>query len=129
LQTHFNPEVEHALAQTAEILQAEVEYLELPSAAENGSWGAGELGSWGKYNLASQINRRVLQTAPLALQRRVMRQVLQQTLAISAPSFEQIEKLTALITALIVRGLIHCLGHDCRSRRRLITFRMRQRRS
>jgi len=28
LQTHFNPEVEHALAQTAEILQAEVEYLE-----------------------------------------------------------------------------------------------------
>jgi tRNA(Ile)-lysidine synthase len=104
LQTHFNPEVEHALAQTAEILQAEVEYLE--QAAQQllkKAGGAGELGSWGageKYNLSPlKINRRILQTAPLALQRRVMRQVLQQTLAISAPSFEQIEKLTALITA------------------------------
>jgi len=54
-----------------------------------GSWGAGELGSWGKYNLSLKINRRVLQTAPLALQRRVMRQVLQQTLAISAPALSK----------------------------------------
>ena len=88
---HFNPQVEQALAQTAELLQAEVEYLEQHA-----------------YQLMQQampqpksprLNRRVLQTAPLALQRRVMRQVLQQTLATSAPSFEQVEKLTALITA------------------------------
>ncbi|NJR74930.1 MAG: hypothetical protein HC773_17425, partial [Scytonema sp. CRU_2_7] len=45
-----------------------------------------------------RLNRRVLQKAPLALQRRVMRQVLQEILQ-SAPSFEQIEKLIALITA------------------------------
>ena len=94
LQTHFNPEVEHALAQTAEILQAEVEYLE--QAAHQLRQQAMPQP---RYESPIQLNRRVLQTAPLALQRRVMRQVLQQTLAISAPSFEQIEKLTALITA------------------------------
>ena len=44
------------------------------------------------------INRRRLQQAPIALQRRVIRQVLQQILNI-APSFEHIEKLTALMTA------------------------------
>jgi tRNA(Ile)-lysidine synthase len=44
-----------------------------------------------------RLNRRVLRKAPLALQRRVMRQVLQEIL--HASSFEQIEKLTALITA------------------------------
>jgi tRNA(Ile)-lysidine synthase len=39
-----------------------------------------------------------LQKAPLALQRRVMRQVLQEILP-DTPNFEHIEKLTALITA------------------------------
>jgi tRNA(Ile)-lysidine synthase len=39
-----------------------------------------------------------LQTTPLALQRRVMRQLLQKALPCN-PSFEQIEKLIALITA------------------------------
>ncbi|MHC5821550.1 MAG: TilS substrate-binding domain-containing protein, partial [Nostoc sp.] len=48
--------------------------------------------------LPLRLNRRVLQKAPLALQRRVMRQVLQQILT-DAPSFEHIEKLTALIIA------------------------------
>ena len=91
LQTHFNPQVEQALAQTAELLQAEVEYLEL---------AAHQLMQQAMPQPKSpRLNRRVLQTAPLALQRRVMRQVLQQTLATSAPSFEQVEKLTALITA------------------------------
>jgi tRNA(Ile)-lysidine synthase len=88
LQNHFNPQVEQALAQTSELLQAEVEYLEL---AAHELKRAAEVGS-------VQLNRRVLQTAPLALQRRVMRQLLQQALK-STPSFEQIEKLTALITA------------------------------
>lgn len=45
-----------------------------------------------------QLNRPRLQTAPLALQRRVMRQCLQAALP-CAPSFEQVEKLTALIVA------------------------------
>lgn len=89
LQTHFNPQVEQALAQTAELLQAEVEYLE--QAAHQMLLRAGEPGKL-------QLNRRVLQTAPLALQRRVMRQLLQQALPCT-PSYEQIEKLTALIKA------------------------------
>ncbi|QLE58438.1 tRNA lysidine(34) synthetase TilS [Nostoc sp. TCL26-01] len=90
LQANFNPQAELAIAQTAELLQAEVEYLE--QAAQELHKAAVE---WDKE---MRINRRVLQTAPLALQRRVMRQVLQQILA-DAPNFEQIEKLTALIIA------------------------------
>lgn len=88
LQENFNPQVEQALAQTAELLRAEVEYLEdtarglLQQASQE----------------ADRLNRIVLRNAPLALQRRVMRQFLQQSLAI-APSFEQVEKLTALIAA------------------------------
>ena len=104
LQTHFNPQVEQALAQTAELLQAEVEYLEL--AAHQLLLRAGEPGNGGEHNPSSlaprpsplKLNRRVLQTAPLALQRRVMRQLLQQALPCK-PSYEQIEKLTALISA------------------------------
>lgn len=112
LQENFNPQAELTLAQTAEILQAEVEYLEQAAQqlreeavnreTDEGDKGdKGDKGEWGEmfYSpLPLKINRRVLQKAPLALQRRVMRQVLQQTLPI-APSFEDIEKLTALITA------------------------------
>ena len=91
----FNPQVESTLAQTAELLQAEVEYLE--QAAHQLSQQA----IWDQqvaHQLPIRLNRRVLQTAPLALQRRVMRQILQQILP-NNPSFEHIEKLTALITA------------------------------
>lgn len=92
---HFNPQVENALAQTAELLQAEVEYLELAAHQLLNKAGESPLAP---HTLPLKINRRVLQTAPVALQRRVMRQVLQQALK-SAPSFEQVQKLTALITA------------------------------
>jgi tRNA(Ile)-lysidine synthase len=101
LQENFNPQVESALAQTAELLQAEVEYLE--QAADRlrceaiMSEGDGEMGRQEEI-LPLKLNRRILQKAPLALQRRVMRYCLQQILP-CAPSFEQIEKLTALITA------------------------------
>lgn len=111
LQQNFNPKVESALAQTAELLQAEVEYLEqaadrLRSEAMRGGvdeWEKRGVGEVSKELLLSppfglKLNRRVLQKAPLALQRRVMRYCLQQILPHS-PSFEQIEKLTALITA------------------------------
>ncbi|MBW4476957.1 MAG: tRNA lysidine(34) synthetase TilS [Tolypothrix brevis GSE-NOS-MK-07-07A] len=111
LQENFNPQVESALAQTAELLQAEVEYLEqaadrLRCEAMRGGveeWESGGVGEVSKELLLSppftlKLNRRILQKAPLALQRRVMRYCLQQILP-CAPSFEQIEKLTALITA------------------------------
>ncbi|MEH2065575.1 MAG: tRNA lysidine(34) synthetase TilS [Nostoc sp.] len=114
LRDNFNPQVESALAQTAELLQAEVEYLEkaaqqlrdgaldtcterlVPSEAEVSRSMGDEEDSLTLLPL--RLNRRVLQKAPLALQRRVMRQVLQQILT-DAPSFEHIEKLTALIIA------------------------------
>ena len=121
LRENFNPQVESALAQTAELLQAEVEYLEkaaqelrdgalVVSVPLRGSklrvasprvvevLGMGHEEDSFTSLLPLRLNRRVLQKAPLALQRRVMRQVLQQILT-DAPSFEHIEKLTALIIA------------------------------
>lgn len=83
----FNPQVEQALAQTAELLRADVDYLE--NAASALLQAAMEERS---------LNRMMLRKAHLALQRRVMRQFLQQILQI-APSFEQVEKITALIAA------------------------------
>lgn len=99
LRENFNPQVESALAQTAELLQAEVEYLE--KAAQQLREKALDMRDEEDSLiplLPLRLNRRVLQKAPLALQRRVMRQVLQQILT-DAASFEHIEKLTALITA------------------------------
>jgi tRNA(Ile)-lysidine synthase len=116
IQSHFNSQVELTLAQTAEILQAEVEYLERAadelrqqavqiqeSGADKGTGEQRSRGATTNYQLPTtntpiKINRCILQTAPIALQRRVMRQILQQILS-SSPSFEQIEKLTALIAA------------------------------
>ena len=98
LQKNFNPQVESALAQTAELLQAEVEYLEKAAQElRNRALGIGDEED-SLTLLPLRLNRRVLQKAPLALQRRVMRQILQQILT-DAPSFEHIEKLTALIIA------------------------------
>ncbi|MGC1247127.1 MAG: tRNA lysidine(34) synthetase TilS [Spirulinaceae cyanobacterium] len=88
LKTHFNPQVETALAQTAEVLRAEVEYQEQVVTT--------------LYKKVAQeprkINRRELKNSPLAIQRRVMRQFLQTYLP-SAPTFGQIEALTNLISA------------------------------
>lgn len=113
LRENFNPKVESALAQTAELLQAEVEYLEqaaselLKAARKEGQ---GEKVKGETVNSSSSplpltpsplplfLNRRILQNAPLALQRRVMRQVLVEILA-CATNFEHIEKVTALIGA------------------------------
>ncbi|MBN4001701.1 tRNA lysidine(34) synthetase TilS [Nostoc sp. LPT] len=99
LRNNFNPQVESALAQTAELLQAEVEYLEKAAQElRDEAWCMGHEEDSLTSFLPLRLNRRVLQKAPLALQRRVMRQVLQQILT-DAPSFEHIEKLTALIIA------------------------------
>ena len=54
------------------------------------------------FQLPVKLNRPILREAPLALQRRSMRQLLQQILP-SAPSFESVEKLTSLIVAPIAK--------------------------
>lgn len=105
LQTHFNPQVETALAQTAELLRADVEYLEdaahqlrqqamvsVSREEEDTDMRASTCG------VPPRLNRLVLRQASLALQRRVIRQFLQE-IQQAAPSFEQIEEMTALITA------------------------------
>lgn len=90
IKEHFNPQVETALSQTAEVLQAETEYLHQL---------ATDL-----YQKASDptsretLSRLPLKTAPIALHRRVMRLFWQRNFQ-PAPTFEQIEELTGLIDA------------------------------
>lgn len=108
LKTHFNPQVEQTLAQTAELLRADVEYLEAAAEAmwpqivkeglassdtglENNQENHRSDQAWG-------LNRAKLSAVPLALQRRLIRQFLKSTLPL-APSFEHIEKVVALLSA------------------------------
>jgi tRNA(Ile)-lysidine synthase len=100
LTKQFNPNVEQHLAQTAELLRADVEYLEAQARelleqalSQSDSLVNGELA-----RMSQRINRRILGTAPLALQRRALRQLLRQRLP-KAPNYEQVEKMTALIQA------------------------------
>ncbi len=99
LETHFNPKAQQALAQTAELLRADVEYLEL-AASDLLQRAISPIADSQQVNfqLPVKLNRLILREAPLALQRRAMRQLLQQILP-SAPSFESVEKLTSLIVA------------------------------
>ncbi|MEM9215234.1 MAG: tRNA lysidine(34) synthetase TilS [Cyanobacteria bacterium P01_F01_bin.150] len=125
LQEHFNPGVEHNLAQTAEILQADVAYLEAetdklwhqvvdtnapPNAPTpqlpdpptprppNSPTPQLPNSPTPQRPNALKLNRKLLTSAPLALQRRVLRRGLLSVLP-KAPNFEQIEKLAALVTA------------------------------
>ncbi|WOD41572.1 tRNA lysidine(34) synthetase TilS [Nodosilinea sp. E11] len=93
LQQHFNPAVESTLAHTAELLTAEVELLERLAAElyETVVLPATDDAPW-------RLVRSPLASAPLALQRRVVRRVLQQATCAQV-SFEQVEKLVALLTA------------------------------
>jgi tRNA(Ile)-lysidine synthase len=90
LTEHLNPRSTEHLAQTAELLTAEVEYLESQAAAI--------------YQTAidpenpQRLDRRVLQSVHVALQRRVIRQFLQPQLP-QSPNFAQIEAVVGLITA------------------------------
>ncbi|MBE9202374.1 tRNA lysidine(34) synthetase TilS [Synechocystis salina LEGE 06099] len=89
LQKHFNPQVEKNLAQTVELLTAEVAYLEQITR---------EI-----YQTLSQadqksLNRRLLSQQPLALQRRIIRQFLQSCQS-QDPNFDQIEQVVNLINA------------------------------
>ena len=89
LQTHFNPNVETTLAQTVEILTAEVTYLED---------FARKIYHQALSHDGLALDRSSLQVLPLAIQRRVMRLFLQALLN-KAPNFPQIEALTQLINA------------------------------
>ncbi len=89
LQEHFNPKVESSLAQTAELLRADVEYLE--STAQ-------DLLQQAQATNSDRLNRDCLKNAPLAIQRRAIRQFL--PLVINRqPNSEQIEAVVNLISA------------------------------
>lgn len=89
LQSNFNPQVENSLAQTAELLRADVEYLEDK---------AQKLLDRVVSSDKEQLNRILLRKAPLALQRRVIRQFLPPIIG-KNPNYEQIEAVVNLITA------------------------------
>jgi tRNA(Ile)-lysidine synthase len=89
LKTHFNPQVEQALAHTAEILHDEIAYLETITEP---------ILEQARKSDIRVLNRTCLQGIPLALQRLVVRQFLQKALK-RTPNFEQIEELTHLINA------------------------------
>lgn len=91
LRQQFNPAVEKALSQTAEVLTAEVAFLEQGAADLYGQVVRTSTAGW-------QLQRRQLQSAHLALQRRVCRRVLQE-LTTAQVTFEQVEKLVTLIEA------------------------------
>ena len=87
LQDNFNPQVENSLAQTAELLRADVEYLE--AIAQQLLMQA---------RVDNKLNRLVLQTFPIAIQRRAIRQFLPSVMS-RQPNFEQIEEVVNLIAA------------------------------
>ena len=89
LKTEFNPQVETAIAQTAELLQAEVQYLESTSTILFKEIANSEL---------NQLDRTQLKNIPLALQRRIIRHFLRHNLNTS-PNYEQIEEIIQLISA------------------------------
>lgn len=106
LQTHFNPQVEQALAQTGEVLRADLAYLEevtdqwWQQVVRRESKEEVQPEEWKKQadDGCWQVNRAQVKQAPLAIQRRLLRRLLLQVLP-SAPNFEQIEKLVHLLSA------------------------------
>ncbi|MBE9195518.1 tRNA lysidine(34) synthetase TilS [Synechocystis sp. LEGE 06083] len=89
LQKHFNPQVERNLAQTVELLTAEVAYLEQISE---------EIYQTLIQSDPKSLDRRRLSQQPLALQRRIIRQFLQNCQSKTA-NFAQIEQVVNLINA------------------------------
>lgn len=89
LQTHFNPQVEKHLAQTAEILRGDLEYLESR---------ADEIFLQTITPDGKGLNRIILRRISVGLQRRVIVKFLSQNLP-KTPNFEQVEEVRALIWA------------------------------
>ncbi|MBX2865793.1 MAG: tRNA lysidine(34) synthetase TilS [Leptolyngbyaceae cyanobacterium MAG.088] len=111
LRSHFNPNVETTLAQTAEIFTAEVAYLDAQADGLYAKLIQSKEGGW-------QIQRSQFAVVPLALQRRIVRRLLQVALP-QQPNFEHIEKLVALASAPnrtqtdpFPGGLIAWVDHD-----------------
>ncbi|MDX2256610.1 MAG: tRNA lysidine(34) synthetase TilS [Pseudanabaenaceae cyanobacterium bins.39] len=93
LQENFNPQLEVAIAQTAEILQEDVAYLE------------NQARSFFQENVtilsqssSPSLHRQLLQQQPLALQRRIVRQFLSKYL-LHQVNFADIDKFLKLLTA------------------------------
>lgn len=89
LKTSFNSQVENSLAQTAELLRADVAYLE-----DRAQELLEKVVSQDGYKL----NRILLCNAPLALQRRAIRQFLPKIMG-KSPNYTQIEAIVNLISA------------------------------
>ena len=89
LAAEFNPQIESHLARTGELLRADVECLELL---------AEDLYVRASDGVGTKLDRLLLQSAPLALQRRVVRRFLSQALG-KMPTFSQIEETIGLIDA------------------------------
>ncbi|OIP77904.1 MAG: tRNA lysidine(34) synthetase TilS [Oscillatoriales cyanobacterium CG2_30_44_21] len=93
LENHFNPQLETAIAQTADLLYEDVIYLETQASRffEDSSFVV-----W--CNQLPRLHRKKLQEYPLALQRRIVRQFLSKYL-LHQVSFFDIEKFLSLLTA------------------------------
>ena len=93
LKEHFNPQVEQAIAQSAEIFSAEAGYLQAQTEQLYPQLVV-ELQPGKMWQVCCQP----LLELPLALQRRILRRLLQCALPVS-PSFEQVEQLITLLDA------------------------------
>lgn len=87
LVTQINPRAAEHLAQTAELLAADVQYLERQAQTLRQ-----------RAETSTGLNRRMIKDAPLALQRRAVRQFLQQRLP-QQPNGNQVEKFVELLQA------------------------------
>ena len=93
LQDHFNPQLETAIAQTSELLQEDVLYLE-QQAQKFFEEGISVI-----ENAAHpKLHRQLLARQPLALQRRISRQFLSRYLPHQV-NFEDVEKFLSLLNA------------------------------
>lgn len=89
LRQQFNPQVDRAIAQTAELLTADLDYLQAQTAQ---LWQA----SYSDH--PPQLARKIIAQSHLALQRRVLHQFCQLHLP-KASTFPQVEALLPLLTA------------------------------
>jgi tRNA(Ile)-lysidine synthase len=94
LEDNFNNQIQSHLAQTAELLKADVEYLEEQAEI----WFKKAVIKAEEGVIKYSLDRSILKNVPLALQRRVIRRFLQENLS-HAPNFQDIEKVTNLIKA------------------------------
>jgi tRNA(Ile)-lysidine synthase len=97
LRQHFNPQIDATLAKTAEILQAETEYLDHQAKDLLELALTLEIALHTESNsILTALDRHILQQSPIALQRRALRLWLANSLH-TQPNFDQIEKTVALI--------------------------------